>query len=218
MRIFLNDRIIEFVSSAPENPLASTLVIEYTTGDSLHNAWNDFVRYDKYVKLSVVDPEYLAGVTSAAFQSFASFFKFVPAAGGLVRNEHGAYLFIHRLGFWDLPKGKVDHADIPGPGNTRNDMATAEVAAIREVMEETGLKTVRITKQLAATWHIYFAKEKFYLKKTQWFEMEANSVQKLKPATNEGIFLVKWTPPENIHCILAHTYASLREFLLEVIL
>ena len=84
---------------------------------------------------------------------------------------------------------------------------SAHAAAIREVKEETGLQTVVIHKELAATWHIYTVKEKCILKKTQWFEMEADSGQILTPETREGIFLVKWTPTNAIHCILSHTYA-----------
>jgi hypothetical protein len=33
--------------------------------------------------------------------------KYLKAAGGLVRNEKREYLFIFRLGYWDLPKGKL---------------------------------------------------------------------------------------------------------------
>ena len=88
---------------------------------------------------------------------------------------------------------------------------------MREVKEETGLQSVVIHKELSATWHIYSGKERYILKKTRWFEMGSDSHQTIKPQTEEGIFLVKWTPPEAIHCILAHTYASIRELLLDVV-
>src|ERR1700759_4462521 len=32
----------------------------------------------------------------------------IKAAGGMVRNDDGNYLFIFRNGKWDLPKGKVE--------------------------------------------------------------------------------------------------------------
>ena len=151
-----------------------------------------------------------------AVKAFISLFKCIPAAGGLVKNEKGEFLFIHRLGFWDLPKGKIDKKDIPGTEYTIHDLISAQTAAIREVKEETGLKKVVIRKVLPVTWHIYAVKDKTILKKTQWFEMEADSGQVLKPEAREGIFLAKWTSPEAIHCILSHTYASIRELLLEV--
>ena len=37
-----------------------------------------------------------------------SLFEIIKAAGGLVVNETGEVLFIHRRGYWDLPKGKRD--------------------------------------------------------------------------------------------------------------
>ena len=217
MKIFLNDRTIEFVPSRPESTMPSDMVVGNTAAADMQVAWEDFRRYEKFRRLVVIDPEFNVQDASTAFRTFSSFFKFVPAAGGLVKNEKGAFLFIHRLGFWDLPKGKIDKTDVPGPGYSIHDLSAARAAAIREVKEETGLKSVEITGELQATWHIYAAKEKHYLKKTQWFAMQADSSQPLKPATREGIFLVKWTPPGGIHCILSHTYASIRELLLEIV-
>ncbi|MCX6304713.1 MAG: NUDIX domain-containing protein [Bacteroidetes bacterium] len=217
MKIFLNDRIIEFLPVQPENSLATSMVIEYTSVEKLETAWEEFKRYEKFQKLVIIEPEFQSAKTSEAFARFASFFKVIKAAGGLVKNEKGEYLFIHRLGFWDLPKGKIEKKDISGTGNSKEDMPSAQAAAIREVKEETGLETVTISRELAVTWHIYTLKEKWILKKTQWFEMEAGSGQVLKPETREGIFLVKWTPPGAIHCVLSHTYASIRELLVEII-
>ncbi|MEI7723855.1 MAG: NUDIX domain-containing protein [Bacteroidota bacterium] len=217
MKIFLNDRIIEFISSPPENLQTTDFLVNYQSVSTLNEAWMDFERYEKFRKLLIIEPGFMKEDTSDAFIAFSSLFKFIPAAGGLVRNEKGEFLFIHRLGFWDLPKGKVDKKDIPGPEYSIRDIKTARNAAIREVKEETGLKSVEICNVLPASWHIYIAKEKHVLKRTQWFEMKADSAQALKPETSEGIFLVKWTSPDAIHCILSHTYASLRELLLDVI-
>jgi 8-oxo-dGTP pyrophosphatase MutT (NUDIX family) len=217
MKIFLNERTVEFVASRPENPAADTRVVEYQPAVTLETSWEEFKRYEKFRHLVIIDPEFSSLETSAAFQAFASLFRFIPAAGGLVRNEQGEFLFIHRLGFWDLPKGKINKRDIPGKEHADQDGASARAAAIREVLEETGLQTVVIRKELPSTWHIYKAKERWVLKETKWFEMEADSGQKLKPQASEGIFLVKWTPLNAIHCILSHAYASIRELLLEVL-
>ena len=48
-------------------------------------------------------------------------------AGGLVINKDSKVLFIYRKNKWDLPKGKLDEGE------------NLEEAAIREVVEETGL-------------------------------------------------------------------------------
>jgi 8-oxo-dGTP pyrophosphatase MutT (NUDIX family) len=217
MKIFLNERTIEFIPVLPQQTIVTVLVTEYSTPEALKLSWEDFCRYEKYKRMLIVDPEYSLMVQSPAFISFVKLFKYVPAAGGLVKNENGAFLFIHRLGFWDLPKGKIEKSDVTGRECTVHDTESARIAAIREVKEETGLKKLDIGTELSPTWHIYFAKEKYHLKKTRWFEMQSDSKQVLKPATKEGIFLVKWTPPENIHCILTHTYASIRELLLDLV-
>jgi 8-oxo-dGTP pyrophosphatase MutT (NUDIX family) len=216
MKIFLNDRTIEFISVAQEQPAPTDFVADYTTTEKLKESWEDFRRYEKFRRLLIVDAEPVEPGSSGAFHAFASFFKMIPAAGGLVKNEKEEFLFIHRLGFWDLPKGKIDKKDIP-EGFSKLDMQSARAAALREVKEETGLASVTITRELPVTWHIYTPNEKDILKRTQWFEMKADSSQPLAPQISEGIFLVKWTSPDAIHCIMAHTYASLRELLLEVL-
>ena len=217
MKIFLNDRTIEFIGTCPENPLAGDMMVEYQTAGKLKIAWEEFIRYEKFRNLLIIEPDGSSPSSSSAFAAFVSLFKFILAAGGLVKNEKGEFLFIHRLGFWDLPKGKIEKDDISGSGYSVQDSMSAQAAAIREVKEETGLHSVVILKELPSTWHIYMVKERCVLKKTRWFEMGADSHQTLKPQTEEGIFLVRWTPPEAIHCILAHTYASIRELLLDVV-
>ena len=231
MRIFLNDRVVEFVANTPSNPLPTDMIAEYRDAGKLEETWLDFERYDQYRKLFVVDRSAEPGIgepgnqqltlsdpgSLPSFRDFTTFFKYIPAAGGLVKNEKGEYLFIHRLGFWDLPKGKIDKKDLLNSGMTIHDPGAARIAAIREVTEESGINTVSITGNLPSTWHIYTAKEKRVLKQTIWFQMEGDSSEALKPQTSEGIFLVKWTPINAIHCILTHTYASIRELLLEVV-
>ena len=88
---------------------------------------------------------------------FFKIFKIVEAAGGLVKNSNGAYLFIFRNKRWDLPKGKVQKNEI------------INEAAIREVIEETGVKNLRIKKSLPTTYHVYKANKKFKLKKHTGF-------------------------------------------------
>ena len=231
MKIFLNNRVVEFVAKMPENLLPSDLVVDYTNSGQLQEPWLDFERYEKYRKFIIIDQPYEPGGQGSmvdsrfsflsrvypAFEEFVSMFKYVPAAGGLVKNEKGDFLFIHRLGFWDLPKGKIDKKDVRDAEESIHAYSAAQRAAIREVMEETGLRSVTITGNLPGTWHIYTAKEKRVLKHTTWFAMQADSSQPIKPQTSEGIFLAKWTSPEAIHCILTHTYPSLRELLLELV-
>src|SRR5688572_17505925 len=76
-------------------------------------------------------------------KAFFKKFQVVPAAGGLVVNESGQWLFIYRRGKWDLPKGKLDKRESP------------EKAAVREVEEETGLHDVQLQHKIVDTYHTY---------------------------------------------------------------
>ena len=70
-------------------------------------------------------------------------------------------------------------------------------AAIREVIEETGVKNLRIIKPLPTTYHVYKANKKFKLKKTYWFLMETSYTGNLVPQIEENIDLAIWIPRRN---------------------
>src|SRR4026209_2051160 len=65
-------------------------------------------------------------------KAFLKKFTLVRAAGGFIENENKELLMIFRKGKWDLPKGKLDKGE------------TLEECVVREVKEETGLKTVQL--------------------------------------------------------------------------
>ena len=67
---------------------------------------------------------------------FFSNYQFLEAAGGVVLSEEKKVLMMFRKGKWDLPKGKID------PGET------VKQAARREVVEETGIKELKIGKRI----------------------------------------------------------------------
>lgn len=106
----------------------------------------------------------------------------IVAAGGLVRNESGYLLMIHRRGFWDLPKGKLDEGE------------TIEQCAVREVEEETGLRNIKRGKLIGITYHDYFDKwtNQDVTKETHWFEMQVGGEQPLVPQTEEDINQIEW--------------------------
>ena len=84
-----------------------------------------------------------------------SLFKVIKAAGGGVTDEDDNLLFIFRRWHWDLPKGKID------PGEKKKE------AAVREVMEETGVKDITLHNKIVTTRHSYKLKSgKRALKKT----------------------------------------------------
>jgi len=114
-------------------------------------------------------------------KDFFSIFKILPAAGGLVLNNVGQTLFIFRRGHWDLPKGKMEVGE------------TKKVSALREVMEETGLKKVRITQKLMTTYHIYRGQNsnRRILKPSYWYLMYSRDVD-VVPQQEEDIERVEW--------------------------
>lgn len=132
---------------------------------------------------------------------FCEQFSFIEAAGGLVENEHDEYLFILRRGKWDLPKGKLDEGE-----NIRE-------CAVREIQEETGLKSVQLLADLGHTWHTYHEKHQFILKQTTWFKMKCNSNEPLVPQLEEDITEIKWLGKENLDIVLANTYPSVKEII-----
>ncbi len=125
--------------------------------------------------------------------------KTISAGGGLVINEDNKILFIFRNNRWDLPKG----------GKKRRE--TMEECAVREVMEETGVNQVTITKFLTVTYHIMKRKGKYKLKETFWFEMSSTCKNELMPQIEEGITKVKWKSPKKTQKALTNTYANIKE-------
>jgi 8-oxo-dGTP pyrophosphatase MutT (NUDIX family) len=167
-----------------------------------------------------------------AMSSFFSLFKIIEAAGGVVKNGRGEILFIFRRGKWDLPKGKISvirsiNAD---PQIRQTDETLTELnatgnktktkikepydrAAIREVMEETGLHDIRIIRELGHTYHIYMQRGKWILKPTLWFEMLVPDNQVLIPEEKEDITEVRWFTREEMKMISENTYPAIRELI-----
>ncbi len=121
------------------------------------------------------------------WEDFTHMFKVIEAAGGVVSNKDGEILFIHRIGRWDLPKGKIEKGE------------SLEQAALREIEEETGLKELILEEFLNNTFHIYTERngEKI-LKTTYWFKMNYVGNETPKPQTEEGITAVSWKNRETI--------------------
>lgn len=127
--------------------------------------------------------------------------KFIKAAGGIVNNAKNQYLFIFRNGKWDLPKGKLDKGE-----NTKT-------AAIREVQEECGITIDSCGKKVCYTYHTYEMNDILILKKTTWYWMKANKVEKLIPQIEEGITEVRWLDTAHFAMVRENTFPLIRDLL-----
>ena len=141
--------------------------------------------------VEVADANSLKFLTSAI--------KEVVAAGGLVRNNKGQVLFIYRNEKWDLPKGK------------RESFESLEEAAIREVMEETGIGSLDIQYKLGKTYHIFKRRGEMRLKTTHWYEMTSDDLGPFSPQIEEGITDVVWLNPEQQEVALRNSYQNIRQ-------
>ena len=112
--------------------------------------------------------------------AFKKKIKVVKAGGGLVKNNKDEVLFIYRRNKWDLPKGKMDKGE------------TIKDTALREVMEETGIDSLKIIDFKMITYHIFKKGKEFRLKETHWFNMKSNYDGEFNPESSEGITKVVW--------------------------
>ncbi|MBQ3843993.1 MAG: NUDIX domain-containing protein [Bacteroidales bacterium] len=124
-------------------------------------------------------------------------FRHAPAAGGVVIIDN-QFVAIERNGIPDLPKGHIEKGESP------------EVAALREVEEETGITDLEIIKELPATWHCYLLDNQWTIKKTSWYLMKTDSGMKNIPQTEEGISKVYLVDKQGVNDFEKNTFASLK--------
>ena len=129
---------------------------------------------------------------------FKSKIKVIIASGGIVENSKKQILFIHRKGKWDLPKGKAEKNE------------TNRETALREVMEETGIKRLRIRKFYTNTFHLVRNNGLYFLKETSWFLMYSDYEGKLIPQVEEGIKSVKWKNLKQVKKIKEKTFKNIK--------
>lgn len=133
-----------------------------------------------------------------------NFLKLLPntiAGGGKVLNERGEILFIYRNDKWDLPKGKVEAEE------------SIEIAAIREVEEETGVSNLKIVRPLDTTYHIFKRNGKHKIKVTYWYEMKTNYTGALFPQIQEGITRVEWLDENASKEALNQSYSNIKSLI-----
>jgi 8-oxo-dGTP pyrophosphatase MutT (NUDIX family) len=194
-KIFVNNGLIIFGDLSSQPPLnLSWSDFQIVKSESIKNIVDNIESFQEIGNYLVEtkDPE-------KAFNEFANYFKIMQAAGGLVINDKDQLLMIHRFEHWDFPKGKVEK----GEG--------IEEAAIREVMEETGIINVHITQAYPNTYHIYNYFDKWILKETFWYLMHSDFSGELSPQLEEDIVAAKWVPIDFLGEYILDSYAALQD-------
>lgn len=200
IKIFSPNKIIYLIASKDLAKLKKdALISDIGTKDEMRLKYLEFMHNSDIDEIYFCNPD-----LEHLFAYFSALFKFIQAAGGLVRNEKGEWLFIFRNGKWDLPKGKIEKGE------------SIKAAAIREIQEECGVNELSIVRELTSTYHIYFIDEKAILKRTYWFEMICRDDPKLIPQKEEGITEVKWIAAKDLKPINENTFESVKEVLREI--
>ena len=195
-KVFYNQKPLFFTTDLTNNSDETPLLfIKYTSALVIDNALRN--KNTKAVYLYHPKEEKLE-------KHFLKHFPVIEAAGGLVEHTDGRYLFIYRNDKWDLPKGKIE----------KNEVIID--AAIREVIEETGVGDLMATKPLNTTYHVFNAKGKFKLKKTYWFLMKSNYDGPLVPQEEENIQAAVWRSKADFPLLMKNAYENIKILLEEI--
>ena len=199
-KVFFENRFIT-VSNEPDRIQKYTLFYKYHNREQLHDAVYSFERESDALSMNIfgVDIEHL-------WREFISYFTFTGAAGGLVEDAEGRFLFIVRNGRWDLPKGHIDNDESP------------RECALREVSEECGIEADSIIESLPPSFHSWIYEDVSYLKMTHWFRMSYNGSELPVPNGEEGITEAKWLRPDEICIIRESAWESLTDMINRVTL
>lgn len=196
-KVFFKDRRI-FLGDKSESLNFEGMVYAWTEGESLEGLVLQFEEDEEKDAIFIVAED-----LESLFEHFRSCFSYIEAAGGKVFNSDQQILAIYRLEKWDLPKGKVEKGE------------SVREAAVREVEEECGITKLNIIRELTSTFHTYWMKGKFMLKRTYWYEMRYDGSEKLVPQTEEDIQEVKWLSAEDLEGFCSNTYDSILEVMKE---
>lgn len=199
-KVFIYDKTVIFTENL--NTTVSEKneqILKFKSIPNLLSDFEDFISNSKINNLFVV----IEKDVNKIFKEFLSNFQLIKAAGGIVKNSKNEFLFIYRFNKWDIPKGHIEKDEKP------------EIAAKREVEEETSISDLKIIRQLPCTFHSYILNNKRVIKKTYWFEMFTKSEQTPQPQIEESITKVEWISKNEVKNKLQNTYLSIGNFITE---
>jgi 8-oxo-dGTP pyrophosphatase MutT (NUDIX family) len=194
--VYLNEKAIFFNNSqGVQDQPVDIIPLSGHTENTVLEAFS-FVDNSKNDRIAVLLKELSM---EKAIEIFSKKLKFLEAAGGIVENTQGKFLFIHRLGKWDLPKGKAEKNELP------------LLTASREIEEETGICTSGDGIFLCHTYHIYRLKGEIILKKTWWYAFRSKDTSRPAPQTEEAITQAVWLHKEEARDAASQSYPSIKD-------
>ncbi len=202
-KIYFGDHHMHFISSesqVSENEAINFYELSLKKGSEFARVCRDFLEQNRSIQLLLRDIPF-----DLVLEELKKEFRYIEAAGGFIQKKE-EFLFIHRHGRWDLPKGKLEK----GEG--------IKEAAIRECEEECGVKNLKIEKPLGSTFHLYPYKKDIALKQSYWFYMHTDFEGPLIPQTGESIDEARWfKSPLVLKEVLPDTYFTIRDVINEAL-
>ena len=182
------------LTDTPDFHRKTTIIYKYSRIENLKDFLFGYVEKcnDHHIRI-------LCNNKEQCWADFQTLFEVRRAAGGLVVNGDGNYLFIRRQGKWDIPKGHIE------PGEQSRE------CAVREVMEECGVGALEIEKPICTTYHTYYIGSQPILKSTDWYLMRCGNNIETTPQTEEDITETVWVAPSNIDNLLKDSFSSIPE-------
>ena len=196
--IYFNNRILRICNiSGTISYNTNATVLHHADSKTLEELPGLFEKAENLKMLYIPVP---GDQLESTLNSLCTTLTHINAGGGLVQNNAGEYLLIHRNGKWDLPKGKQEEGE---------DIA---LTALREVEEECGITGLEQGNLLCITHHTYRMHGLHMLKHTCWYNMKySGDTSIVTPQLEEGIQQCRWVPASELPELLKDTYPSIRQ-------
>ena len=196
IKIYFDNRVVVLTDKNKKSSVINDHVYLFANKKTLAKRLEHFEKSDDEC-LSIIHSD-----VNELFEYVTQCFRYIEAAGGLVSLPDGRILLIKRLGKWDLPKGKAEKGE------------SLQETAVREVMEECGLKTApEIIGELMHTFHTYHQDGRHILKHTAWYAMRYEGDDSLHPQFSEDITQAVWLPKNQLNLVMQNTYKSIKQVL-----
>ena len=166
-RIYINEKVILITEWRPKKKKGYEMLDAEGFDLKLVYTWIVARKNNFFCVLCKDAKEFLKSVVNSV--------TLIEAAGGLVMNEKGEYLFIYRNDKWDLPKGKIEKEE------------KVKEAAVREVEEECGIKVSALGQKLCKTYHVYLGRGEVVLKRPTGLRCSATVPLNLHRRKKKGL-------------------------------